>query len=120
MKVSYTDRSKDIGGLLDELKQADLFAMHAVFKTGTLYTSWPSHLCFCFRLHEVSCISLSSKPEEALHTILQFKELFEDESKTLISSDTKNGSKEPAFWSGTTSSTLKSLITSCTPICRTI
>lgn len=90
MKVSYTDRSKDIGGLLDELKQADLFAMHAVFKTGTLYTSWPSHLCFCFRLHEVSCISLSSKPEEALHTILQFKELFEDESKTLISSDTKN------------------------------
>ena len=90
MKGSYTDRSKDIGGLLDELKQADLFAMHAVFKTGTLYTSWPSHLCFCFRLHEVSCISLSSNPEEALHTILQFKELFEDESKTLISSDTKN------------------------------
>ncbi len=90
IKVSYTDRSKDIEGLLEELQQADLFAMYAVFKTGTLYTSWPSHLCFSFRLHEVSCISLSPRPEEALHTILQFKELFENETKTLISSDTKN------------------------------
>lgn len=90
VKISCTDRSKDIESLMYELKQTDLFAMHAIFKTGNIYNSWPSHLYFSFRRHEVNCIVLPSVPDEALRTILQFKELFEDRTKTLISSDTKN------------------------------
>lgn len=90
MKVIYTDRSQDIPALVRELEDADQFALHVVFKSGTLYESWPSHLCFSVKLHEVNYVCLPAAPEKALDVILQFKPVLEDENKTLISADVKN------------------------------
>lgn len=90
IKVSYTDRTKDIPALLNELETTELYALYVVFKSGTLYNSWPSHLCFSTRLHEVSYVNLPADKKQALAIIIQFKSLFENESKVLISADVKN------------------------------
>lgn len=90
IKVSYTDRTKDIPALLNELETTVLYALYVVFKSGTLYNSWPSHLCFSTHLHEVSYVNLPADKKQALAIIIQFKSLFENESKVLISADVKN------------------------------
>ena len=90
IKVSYRDRTQDIPALLNDLEEADLFALYVVFKTGTLYNSWPAILCFSARLHEVSYITLSTDPCQALKTLTQFKPIFENGNKTLISADAKD------------------------------
>lgn len=90
VKVSYTDQTENIPALLEELQNSNQFALYVVFKTGTLYNTWPSHLCFCTRVHEVSYINLPADPPKAQEIILQFKDIFENESKILISADVKD------------------------------
>lgn len=90
VKVNYTDQTENIPALLEELQNSNQFALYVVFKTGTLYNTWPSHLCFCTRVHEVSYINLPADPHKAQEIILQFKDIFENESKILISADVKD------------------------------
>lgn len=90
VKVNYTDHTENIPALLEELQNSNQFALYVVFKTGTLYNTWPSHLCFCTRVHEVSYINLPADPHKAQEIILQFKDIFENESKILISADVKD------------------------------
>jgi len=90
VKVKYTDRTPDIPELLKELEEADQFALYVVFKSGTLYNSWPSSLCFSMRLHEVGYVNLPYSKEEAQQMILRFKSVFENENKVLISADVKD------------------------------
>lgn len=90
IQVNYSDRSKDLPSLIRQLQEADIYALHSVFTTGTLYNSWPSELCFCTRQHEVQYLRLPASPVEALEIIRSFKPLLEDENKTLISADVKN------------------------------
>ena len=90
IKVIYTDRSQDIPTLIKELKDSDLFALYTELQTDSLYESWPSRLCFGTKLHEVNYICLPELPEKALEILLQFKPVFEDSSKTLISENVKN------------------------------
>ena len=90
IKVSYTDHSQDPASLLQKLEEADLYALYVVFKNGTLYNSWPTHLCFSTKLHEVSYINLPNDKNKALEIILQFQAIFENKNKILISADVKN------------------------------
>lgn len=90
IKVSYTDRSGEVPKLLKELEQTDVFAMYAVFKSGTLYDAWPSQLCFSSDVHKVSFITLPDNKEQSRKIISQFKSVFENENKTFISADVKN------------------------------
>ena len=76
IKVSYTDHSQDPASLLQKLEEADLYALYVVFKNGTLYNSWPTHLCFSTKLHEVSYINLPNDKNKALEIILQFQAIF--------------------------------------------
>ncbi len=90
IKVNYRDRTQDIPALLNDLEETDLFALYVVFKTGTLYNSWPTILCFSTGLHEVSYVNLATDPCQALETLIQFKPIFENGNKTLISVDVKD------------------------------
>lgn len=90
IKVSYTDRTKDIPTLIEELRDTDLFALYVVFKSGTLYNSWPAQLCFSSRIHQVNYINLPANKTEAQEVIARFKSIFENENKVLISADVKN------------------------------
>ncbi len=90
IKVEYVNRTSDIPTLLKELEDVTKFAFHVVFKSGTLYNSWPSQMAFSTSLHKVSFIHLPENNEELIKIILQFKSLFENENKTLISADVKN------------------------------
>lgn len=90
IKVSYTDRTKDIPTLIEELRDTDLFALYVVFKSGTLYNSWPAQLCFSSRIHQVNYINLPANKTEAQEVIARFKSIFENEDKVLISADVKN------------------------------
>ncbi len=90
IKVNYTDRSKDIPELLKELEQTDTFALYVAFQYGTLYNAWPTHLCFSLATHEVSYINLPGNKEQAQEIILQFKPIFENRNKILISADVKD------------------------------
>lgn len=90
IKVCYTDYTQDTETLINELSEATMFALYVVFKSGTLYDSWPAHLCFSTKLHEVGFVNLPADKEKARDIILQFKSLFEDENKILISADVKN------------------------------
>ena len=83
IKVSYTDHSQDPASLLQKLEEADLYALYVVFKNGTLYNSWPTHLCFSTKLHEVSYINLPNDKNKALEIILQFQAIFENKNKIL-------------------------------------
>lgn len=90
IKVNYRDRTQDIPALLNDLEETDLFSLYVVFKTGTLYNSWPTILCFSTGLHEVSYVNLATDPCQALETLIQFKPIFENGNKTLISVDVKD------------------------------
>lgn len=90
IKVNYSDQTQDIPSLIRRLQEADIYALHAVFKTGTLYDSWPSELCFCTQQHEVGYLHLPASSAKALEMIRLFKPILEEESKTLISADAKN------------------------------
>lgn len=90
VQVNYTDRTQDIPALVTELEEAEQFALYVVFKSGTLYDSWPSHLCFATKLHEVNYVNLPVCKAEARECILQFQSVFENENKVLISADVKN------------------------------
>lgn len=90
IKVNYSDQAQDIPSLIRRLQEADIYALHAVFKTGTLYDSWPSELCFCIQQHEVGYLHLPASSAKALEIIRLFKPILEEESKTLISADAKN------------------------------
>lgn len=90
IKVEYTDRTDDIPALVEELKKADEFAVYTVFKTGTIYNSYPTWLCFSQQLHHVGFIRLPSASKGAEEIILMFRELFADETKMFISPDIKD------------------------------
>lgn len=106
IEVNYTNRSTDIAGLLQELETAEKFALHTVSQPKALYTSWPTHLCFSIRPHEVSYILLPTDNAQALQVLLQFKSIFENGHKTLISLDVKND----IIWMKRAGITLKSHI----------
>ena len=90
IQVSYKDQSQQVIELITQLGEADLYALYVVYKSGSLYTCWPSQLCFCTQKHEVNYLNLPASPQQALEIILQFKPLFENENKVLISADVKN------------------------------
>lgn len=90
IKVTCTDRSLDLPSLLKELETSERFALYTVLQTDSLYESWPSRLCFAVKPNEVDYISLPTDPAKALVFLLQFKPIFEDSTKTLISADAKN------------------------------
>lgn len=90
IKTEYTERTHEIETLVKELEEADQFALYVGFKSGTLYDSWPNHICFSTGIHQVSYISLPANKTEALDIILKFKPIFENPHKVLISADVKN------------------------------
>lgn len=90
IKTEYAERTHEIETLVKELEEADQFALYVGFKSGTLYDSWPNHICFSTGIHQVSYISLPANKTEALDIILKFKPIFENPHKVLISADVKN------------------------------
>lgn len=90
IKVEYTDWTNDISTLAEELKTAEEFAVYTVFDKGNIYSSYPSWLCFSQKTHHVDFIRIPHDSKGAENILSQFKALFEDESKTLISTDAKD------------------------------
>lgn len=88
--VEYVDMTAEIPQLLEGLQTAREFAFHAVLNPENLYTNYPVYLCFSTEIHHVSYIKLPDNPQEAVKAILQFKCIFEDTDKTLISLSTKD------------------------------
>lgn len=90
VKVKYSDRSKDVENLIQELETAREYVFHAVFTSGTIYNSYPDWICFSTEEHRVDFIKLPSSKEEAEKTIHLFRSLLENPEKTLISPDVKD------------------------------
>lgn len=90
VKVKYSDRSKDVENLIQELEAAREYVFHAVFTSGTIYNSYPGWICFSTEEHRVDFIKLPSSKEEAEKTIHLFRSLLENPEKTLISPDVKD------------------------------
>ncbi len=88
--VNYIDYSQDVDSLLKRLETSTQFALYATFQSGTLYNSWPGHLCFSDSTHEVGYLHLPSEKNKAKELLLRFKAIFENKHKTLISTDVKN------------------------------
>lgn len=90
IEVSYTDYSQDIPTLIEKLNTSEQYAMYVVINTDQLYTSWPESICFSIDTHSAGYLRLPSDQEKTKETILLFKNIFEDTSKTLVSTDVKN------------------------------
>lgn len=90
IKVAYTDRTGDEQALIRELEKTQEFAINSVFKTGSIYNSFPTWLCFCTEMHQVNFIQLPPREEDAIQILRLFKSIFEDEAKTVISPDIKD------------------------------
>ena len=90
VKTSYVKKNNQIVELINELKACKEYAITAVFKNGNIYNSNPSQLYFCTVHHFVSIIDLPQNEKVAKETILLFKDIFEDESKTIISAESKD------------------------------
>ena len=94
VKVKYSDRSKDIENLIQELEKVREYVFHSVFISGTIYSSYPTWICFSTENHRVDFIKLPDAKEEAEKTIQLFRSLLEYPEKTLISRDVK----DDIFW----------------------
>lgn len=94
VNVDYTDMTAELPKLLEQLQGLREFALYAPLKPDNLYTAYPAHLCFATETHRVSYIRLPDNPKEAVKVIGQFKSLFEDPDKTLISL----GAKDDIIW----------------------
>ena len=90
VKVKYSDRSKDIENLIQELEKVREYVFHSVFISGTIYSSYPTWICFSTENHRVDFIKLPDAKEEAEKTIQLFRSLLENPEKTLISPDVKD------------------------------
>ena len=90
VKVKYSDRSKDIENLIQELEKVREYVFHSVFISGTIYSSYPTWICFSTENHRVDFIKLPDAKEEAEKTIQLFRSLLENPEKMLISPDVKD------------------------------
>ena len=90
VQVDYRDYTGKEAKLAAVLETAECFALHAVFRSGTLYDARPSQLCFSMRTHEAGYVNLPAEEEKALKVIRLFAEIFAQKEKVLVSMDTKS------------------------------
>lgn len=90
VKVKYVNRTKDPASILKKLEQADEFVVHSVFTSGTIYNSFPTHLCFSTAPHQVDYITLSGDSRQVLAVLELFRPIWENPAKCLISAHVKD------------------------------
>lgn len=83
-----TDSERD--NLLLRLQESDEYVLYAVYESGTIYTTYPSWLCFSIQGQRVRYIHLPSDKKSAEDLIHFFRPVFEDGQKLLISYDVKS------------------------------
>ncbi|MDR1274016.1 MAG: DNA polymerase I [Odoribacteraceae bacterium] len=76
--------------LVEKLKEAPAYAMHATFAAGTIHDAFPACLSFAVSPHEIYYTRLPASREEARRQLERFRPVFEDAGKLLISNDTKD------------------------------
>ncbi|MDR1414465.1 MAG: DNA polymerase I [Odoribacteraceae bacterium] len=76
--------------LVESLKGAPVYAMHARFDRGSVHDALPETLAFAVTPDEASVARLPSDGEEARRWVESLRPVFEDEGKLLVSFDAKD------------------------------